>query len=327
MKRVILCVLLAILFCVDGDSLSAQVLDVNQFKVTVYSQTNSAPPVAPNLPDAWYFGTYIDTDPDYDVTNVVVYSPSETVLDLNQYSAAYFENGTPYYSNETNFDADYPGGYYDYSFSYTDAASNIDNADVFFDTSPSNLYASSIPAFTPACWTAMQMVDPAMDFTLSWNNYTLTLGADHAFTFINISDHASGLQVINPTGPPEITSTNIPAYTLKYGRVYDVGLYFSERQAPLDYGISDAQIVVGWDNLTMTTLRTLPLWLQIAPAGNSVVLAWPALATNYQLQASTSLTVSNLWNEVTNLPVVSGTTNILTLPILNANVFFRLATF
>jgi hypothetical protein len=249
------------------------------------------------------------------------------VLPLNQYSPTYFENSTPYYSNITNLDTDYPGGTYDYNFNYTDIFSNFGNADVIFNVSTNDLFAAAIPAFTPACWTAMQSVDPAQDFTLSWNNYTLTPGADYAYTFININDHESGLQAIGPSGPPGLTTTNIPAHTLLYGRVYDVSLYFSERQAPLDQGPFGAQVTVGWDNLTMATLETLPLWLQIAPAGTNVLLTWPAAATNYQLQAAVSLTAAGAWNFVTNQPVVSGTTNFLTLPAVNSSTFFRLSTF
>jgi hypothetical protein len=317
----------AILVVAAGPRLAAQVLDVNQFETTVYLQTNAAPPAAPNFPNTCFFGTYMDADPGDDVTNVIVYSPGAGVLPLNQYSPAYFENSTPYYSNITNLNTDYPGGTYDYNFNYADIFSNFDNADVIFDVSTNDLHATSIPAFTPACWTAMQSVDPAQSFILNWNAYTLTSGADYAFTFITISDHSSGLQVISPSGPPGITATNIPAGTLLYGRVYDVSLYFSERQTPPDQGISDAQITVGWDNLTMATLQTLPLWLQIAPAGTNVLLTWPAAATNYQLQAAASLSAASAWNVVTNQPVVSGTMNFLTLPAANPSTFFRLSTF
>ena len=326
MKKHMACLLPAVLVVAAVPRLPAQVLDVNQFETTVYLQTNAAPPAAPNFPNAYFLGTYIDTDPDDDVTNVIVYSPGTGMLPLNQYSPTYFENSTPYYSNITDFEADYPGGTYDYNFNYTDMVLGFVNTDVIFDVSTNDLHATSIPAFTPACWTAMQSVDPAQDFTLSWNAYPLTPGADYAYTFINISDHASGTSAIGPSGPPGLTSTNIPAYTLLYGRVYDVSLYFSERQNPLDQGPSGADITVGWDNLTMATLQTLPLWLQIAPAGTNVLLTWPAAATNYQLQAAASLSAVGAWSVVTNQPVVGGTTNFLTLPAVNASTFFRLST-
>jgi hypothetical protein len=306
-----------------GHRLVAQVFDVNQFKTTVYSQTNAAPPTAPDFPDSYFFGTYIDTDTNYSVTNVTVFLPNNNLFLLNQYSPTYFENGSPYYSNETNFDTDFPGGTYDYNYNYTDSASNIDNVDILFDLDTNDLDTATIPAFTPACWTAMQAVDPTRDFTLSWNSYTLTPGADYAETFLNISDHATGNGIIGPNGPPEITSTNIPAGTLQYGRVYDVSLYFSERQNPPDYGFGDAFITVGWDHLTQATLITLPFWLQIAPAGTNVMLTWPAYLTNYHLETTASLPAT--WSVVTNLPAINGTTNMLTLPAAGTSAFFRLA--
>ncbi|MEJ0089352.1 MAG: hypothetical protein WDM80_06350 [Limisphaerales bacterium] len=325
MKTIIVRLLLAALVLTAADRLSAQIVDVNQFKFTVYNQTNSAPPAAPNFPDAYFFGTYIDTDAGTYVSNVVVYPPDYGELPLNQFTPTYFENSSPYYSNETNLDADYPGGTYDYNFDCLDAASNVINADLYFDISAINLYPDAVPAFTPGCWTAMRHVDPAQDFILSWNSYGLTPGADYAYTFLSVSDHDSGIFAIGPSGPPEITSTNIPADTLEYGRVYDVGLYFSERQTPAGGGIGAGSITAGWDYLTQTTLFTIPPWLKIAPAGANVILTWPALAANYQLEKTTSLSATSTWNAVTNVPDVNGTTNVLTLPTTNGSAFFRLA--
>ena len=316
--------LLLLLVSLPAYRLAAQILDINQFKITVYHQTNAAPPTLPDFPNAYFFSAYIDTDSSYDVTHVTVYPSSSVELVLNQQNPTYFENGTPYYSNETNFDTDYPGGTYDYNFDFSDSFGDIFNGDIYFDISVTDLYATSVPAFTPACWSAMQAVDPGRDFTLSWNNYTLAPGADYAETFLSIRDHNSGSSVIGPNGPPEITSTNIPAGTLQYGHVYDVSLYFSERQTPVDYGNDGAQVTVGWDNLTQTTLATRPLWLNIALAGEDVRLTWPAYAASYHLQSSSQVS-SGVWNNVTNSPVLAGTTNSVDLPVAGTAVYFRLA--
>jgi len=325
MKNAMSVILWSIALVLAGRPAAAQIVDVNQFKTTVYQQTNAAPPAAPNYPNAYFFGTYVDTDPAYTVTNLIVTSPSGAYLFLNQYSPTYFENGSPYYSNPTNFDNDFPGGTYDYNFNYTDAFTNTYNADVIFDISTNDLNAASIPAFTPDCWTAMQAVDPSQPFTLTWNSYSLTPGADVAYTFISISDQATGNSTISPSGPPGLTSTNLPAGTFQYGRVYNVSLYFSERQFPVDYGFGNDSIVVGWDNLTTTTLVTLPLWLQITPAGPNVLLTWPADATNYHLESTASLSSASPWTTVPNLPTLIGPTNQLVLPASNASAFFRLA--
>ena len=212
-----------------------QIMDVNQFKVTVYSQTNSAPPAAPNYPDAYYFGSYIDTYTNADVANVVIYPPAPGTGQLNliQYGPGFFENGSPYYADESSFDADFPDGTnYDYNYDYTDIFGNVDSNDLYFATSPTNLYPDAVPAFMPGCWTAMQTVDPTLDLTLSWNSYDVTPGADFAYTFINIYDLGTGNTFATPSGPPDETTTNIPANTLEYGRAYEVDLYFSERQTP-----------------------------------------------------------------------------------------------
>lgn len=325
MKNAISVIFWSIALVLAGRHVAAQIVDVNQFKTTVYLQTNSAPPAAPNYPNAYFFGTYVDTDPAHSVTNLIATSPSGAYLFLNQYSPTYFENGTPYYANQTNFDTDYPGGTYDYNFDYTDTYGNTDNADVIFDISTNDLNAAIIPAFTPDCWTAMQAVDPAQPFTLTWNSYSLTPGADVAYTFISISDQATGNSLIGPSGPPEVTSTNLAAGTFQHGRVYNVSLYFSERQTPVDYGFGGDSIIAGWDNLTMTTLVTLPLLLQIAPAGTNVVLAWPADATSYHLETTVSLFPASTWTTVPNAPTVLGTTNQLILPAGQTSAFFRLA--
>jgi hypothetical protein len=325
MKSAILCLFLSMVTFMAGPPVSAQVLQVDQFKTALYSQTNSAPPTTPNFPDAYFSGTYIITDPDYSVTNVVVFAPNGGQFDLAGDGTYYFSYGSPFYANETNFDQDFPGGTYDYNYDYTDSASNTYNEDILFDCSTNDLYPAVIPAFTPACWTAMQTVDPARDFTLSWNNYALTPGAGYAYTFLSINDATTGNTVLGPSGPPAMTSTNILAGTLQYGHIYDVSVDFSERQNPSDYGYGDAFITVGWDNLTQATLITLPLWLQIAPAGTNVVLTWAADATSYHLETSASLSPSSTWNVVTNLLSINGTTNVLTLPALKASAFFRLA--
>ena len=326
MKNAISVVLWSIALVLAGQRAFAQIVDVNQFKFTVYQQTNAAPPAAPNYPNAYFFGTYLDSDPAYSVANVVVTSPSGVELPLNQYSPTYFENGTPYYDNVTNFETDFPGGTYDYNFNYLDTSSNWVNADVIFDIATNDLFATSIPAFTPDCWTAMQAVDPAQPFTLAWNTYSLTPGADEAYTFIGISDQATGASIIAPSGPPEFTSTNLAAGTFQYGRVYNVSLYFSERQFPLDYGFGDDSITAGWDNLTTATLVTLPLWLQITSAGTNVLLTWPADATSYHLETTPGLSSANTWAAVPNPPTVFGTTNQLILPVSQTSAFFRLAT-
>ena len=64
---------------------------------------------------------------------------------------------------------------------------------------------------------------------------------------------------------------------------------------------------------------------QIAPAGTNVILTWAADATTYHLETATNLANPGTWSDVTNVPVVTGNTNSVTLPAANASAFFRLA--
>lgn len=68
-------------------------------------------------------------------------------------------------------------------------------------------------------------------------------------------------------------------------------------------------------------IRTVPPTLTVLRAGSTVVLSWPADATNYQLEATTNLP-SGLWSLV---PGVS--TNSATLPANSPSQFYRLRTF
>jgi hypothetical protein len=72
-------------------------------------------------------------------------------------------------------------------------------------------------------------------------------------------------------------------------------------------------------------LSTIAPWLKIAHDGNNVILTWPSLATNYQLETASGLASANAWNAVTNTPDVNRAINTLTLPAMNRSAFFRLA--
>ncbi|MBI3849999.1 MAG: hypothetical protein HY298_06865 [Verrucomicrobia bacterium] len=63
--------------------------------------------------------------------------------------------------------------------------------------------------------------------------------------------------------------------------------------------------------------------MQMARSAGGVQLSWPAKATNYVLEAATSLP-GITWNPVTNTPTVSGRERNLQLPATGAAKFFRL---
>ncbi len=66
--------------------------------------------------------------------------------------------------------------------------------------------------------------------------------------------------------------------------------------------------------------------LVITQSGANVVLMWPASTTNYTLQASSNLTMSNAWSAINSNLVVHGATNTsATLPITPNPTFYRLS--
>jgi hypothetical protein len=152
-------------------------------------------------------------------------------------------------------------------------------------------------------------------------------GADYAYSFVAAYDSQTFEFVFNYSGTPDVTSTTIPAGTLDYGRTYILELFFSNRVTPsvTNEDGSTVSVIVGYDDITDATLVTMPLVLQISQAGNGcVTLTWPSQATNYTLQVSHQLAMTNCWNNVTNAPVLVGSSNSLTLPENHPQAFFRL---
>lgn len=68
---------------------------------------------------------------------------------------------------------------------------------------------------------------------------------------------------------------------------------------------------------------SLPL-LEIIRSGTNVVLFWPTNVTGFALQSKTSLSTTNAWINVTNLPAVIGGTNYVTNSIAGSTLFYRL---
>ena len=64
--------------------------------------------------------------------------------------------------------------------------------------------------------------------------------------------------------------------------------------------------------------------LSIAPAGNQVVLFWPASVTNYVLQSTTNL-LPAVWSTVSPAPVVVNWQNAVTNPVSSIRKFYRLS--
>lgn len=63
--------------------------------------------------------------------------------------------------------------------------------------------------------------------------------------------------------------------------------------------------------------------LKISRTGQTVSLSWPASATDYILEATTSLPAAT-WDSVTNNPTVGSTERSVQLPLTGTAKFFRL---
>jgi hypothetical protein len=300
----------------------AQVTNFSEFKVTVYNQSSAAAPTQPDHPNAYYFGAQLNfTDGAQGIADVAISGPVLPFTYLTEGTPIYYSYGSPYYDLKMNFDSDFPAGEYDFQVDYTNYS---DYGALFIPDY--DFYSTNIAAFTPDCWTAMQQVDPSQDFTLTWNAFTPDTNTTSAFTFVDFYDDDTGSNVFSADFlTPDTTTTNIPADTLLYGKLYDVNTFFSDRQDTPDAGFGSALGTVGFDNLTHTTLMTIQPWLRIAQAPNTnVTLTWPTLASNYVLESVDQLPAPGSWTTVTNIYTPSGGTNFLTLPATGLSRFFRL---
>jgi len=64
--------------------------------------------------------------------------------------------------------------------------------------------------------------------------------------------------------------------------------------------------------------------LGAARSGNSIILTWQPDATAFVLETATNLQSGTIWNAVTNTPLLQNGQQTLSLPVTDANQFFRL---
>ncbi len=299
-------------------SLHAQVYNFSIFKVAVYHQSSPTPPAAPDSPNAFYFGAQLNTTNSDGYKDVYFNGPEDTEF-LSEFTPYYFNFGSPYFPDKVSFDAVYPSGGYDF---YVDYTNSTQSGSVIVPDQ--EFYATNAAAFTTNCWYAMQQLDPARDFTVNWSSFVPATNTTSAYTFVDVYDENAGTEPFAADFlTPDTMTTNIPACTLQYGVTYRINAIFSNRQDTENAGFGGALGTVGMDKLTYTTLVTIPPWLQISGAGTNVILTWPALATNFQLEAVGQLS-TGVWSAVTNIPATMGCTNALTLPAAASSQFFRL---
>jgi cyclophilin family peptidyl-prolyl cis-trans isomerase len=74
---------------------------------------------------------------------------------------------------------------------------------------------------------------------------------------------------------------------------------------------------------TVVSTASVPPGISLTTAGTNNIIAWPAWATDYQLQSATNLAGST-WQEVSNFSVLNGYDSIVTNSMTNGVLFYRL---
>lgn len=104
---------------------------------------------------------------------------------------------------------------------------------------------------------------------------------------------------------------------------YSFGLTTDERGAPRPYvlGLSEPS---GGDGSDIGAFELGSSGLGMSKTSNNIVLSWPAYYGDFALQFVTRLQGSNNWNYLSATPVQVGSQLVVTNPMTNAIVFFRL---
>jgi len=324
LKQLVLLLALAVV------TLNAQNTNFSVFKIIVYHQISGSIPTTPDVPNAYFFGAQFNTADSSDYLDVYFTDPANAGVPvyLTQENPYYYDFGSPYYADKPSFDADYPGGEYDFFVDRTDVVDQTTFTDTGSLIIPDqDFYATNEAGFTTNCWLAMQNIDPSQDFELDWNSFVPLPVTTSAYTFVDVYSQSDGSEPFAADFlSPSISTTNIPANTLQYGTTYRINDIFSSRIDTPDAGFGGALGTVGLDKQTYTYFTTIPPWLNIAGTPtNSVILTWPSLASNYVLEAVSQVSASSIWVTTTNIPSTLGSTNYVALPATGTGQFFRLA--
>ena len=74
---------------------------------------------------------------------------------------------------------------------------------------------------------------------------------------------------------------------------------------------------------TVVSTASVPPSVSLTTAGTNSIVAWPAWATDYQLQSATNLAGAN-WQAVSNFAALNGYSSVVTNSTTNTTLFFRL---
>ena len=105
---------------------------------------------------------------------------------------------------------------------------------------------------------------------------------------------------------------------------YSFGLTTDERGAPRPYDFHFHSNAPGGDGSDIGAFELGSSDLGLDMVSNNVVLSWPAYYGDFTLQSATNLQGSNIWTDVPDTPIVVGSQLVVTNPITNTMMFYRL---
>ena len=315
------------LLLLGSGQIQAGISSYTAAKTAVYYQADATPPVAVDPSGPYFFAVQFFADTTNDITSGVSFTnPINVAYSEDVSNVNYVAYNSDYFYTKTDMDTVFPDGLYTFSINVFSTNDEVVSGDL---TLPTNeLYSTSIPAFTGDKWTNLQSLDPGQTLTLNWNNFTPHPLVTSAFVFVRvlevIGDNFGNYVFLADFLPSGTTSVDLPAHTLNFNSDYRIELIFSDRSDVFNAGFDgEAEATALFENLTYTYFTTIPLILNIAPAGANVVLSWTNSASDYSLQCTHDL-ASGDWHSITNPPAVIDNQLVLTNPICGSNTFFRL---
>jgi hypothetical protein len=224
------------------------------FRVASFTQNSTA---APTTADDYFFSdrAFVDSASDFDSASLAYPGPgTPATLDLIPDPVSpFFNYGSPSVSTQAALDAAFPAGTYS-----TTATNSITSATqtVSVDVTNLNVFSHTIPALTPAGYTAIQGLHASADTTLSFNTFLPDAAANESDIFFTLFD-TSGNSVFDAGFlPSSTTGITIPANTLQPNTPYTYTLIFSDRINSTDpNGLFDD---LGYDLSTSGAFTTEP---------------------------------------------------------------------
>jgi hypothetical protein len=154
---------------------------------------------------------------------------------------------------------------------------------------------------------------------------SLALPALSGVSFYDVRDETNGVwSEFFPLQPGALTTFDSDVSGLEFIAVDSGGNAISLTNFLFNVSFSSTGTFTGTLVASSTIPPLLPI-LQIALNGNQVSLSWSTnVVAGLSLFATASLNLPISWTAITNIPIVVGNQNVVTLPISNGGSFFRL---